>query len=231
MNIEINDSENVQVAGRDIHIHQTRRNPLNIKMPSKEEVIDFFKIYWEAWTAPHKLVERSTVSGTLNWDAIVFHLLTLLLVVSIYYVVFDKLSILLQFPEALAMLRRKALEIVFSIKILFQFATILILTLILWSIYKTAKSSTGYLKTLNYQFYFLSAWLPLILGILLAWELHRINNLSTTLLYVLMFCTGICGLYVYFKGISLLTGTHGKRGFLYFSCYLVVVITYKRLFF
>lgn len=199
----------------------------------KKRLLNFLKIFPEAWFFPKNLVARSTASGTFNLDTIIVHILALLITISIFFIYLAKFSFPPQLFGAVKLLRQEALEVIFSIKILFQLITVPLLTLSLWGIYKkVAKISTGYLETLNYQFYFLSAWLPLLFWFLLARLMHQTLDEDIVLFFfsIFMVVAGLWGIWKYFQGISVLMGVQGNKRFLPFLCHMVAIVAYVKLF-
>lgn len=199
----------------------------------KERLLNFLKIFPEAWFFPKNLVARSTSSGAFNWDTIILHVVALLVSISIFFVYLAKFPFSPQSFDMVKLLRQEAIEVIFSIMILYQFIAMPILTSILWGIYKkVAKSSTGYLETLNYQFYFLSAWLPLLFWFLLARLMHQMfgEDILLFLFSIFMVAAGLYWIWRHFQGISLLMGVQGKKRFLPFLCYMATIVAYVKLF-
>lgn len=196
---------------------------------TKEGTLNFLEIYPDAWFKPKNIVSRS-ITGTFNWNALGFHICSLLIVISIFYIYFDVLHIPSNYSGEL---KQQTLSIVFSIKILFQIIVTPLITMFLWFIYtyKVKKNSPGYLETLNFQFYFLSAWLPLIVLLSLALIKSSLYRSDATLLSVIIYIVLGCMIYKYFQGINELFGLQGKKRFFKFVCYMGAFIAYGKLLF
>lgn len=200
----------------------------------KERLIDFFKIYPEAWVLPKRLVARSNASGTFHWDVIAVFLFSTILVIYISRSYFSSFKFYIEtaniHPYAISFLVdrlakiQKLFENLLSFELLFViFRFSILATIIPWIIYnKIFKGRASIYSTIGLQFYFIMCWVPIFVWIGFAWIKLLFHNSDVTLLCIFTSILSVYVLGAYSYCLCTLNGFTFKKGILPSIIYLSI---------
>jgi hypothetical protein len=198
----------------------------------KEILLDFLKIYPEAWAMPKHLVARSTASKTFNCDAIAIFLVSTILTVLIAQYYFSSFRFYIEtasiHPVFIGFLINllekieKPFDNILSFNLLFFIFRFTVITIIIpWLIYnKVFKGKVSIYEMMNFQFYFIMSWSPVFIWIGFAAVRLTFLNADITLLELFTTILGLWVLYTYYKCLYQLSGFTWKKGILPYTIYI-----------
>ena len=249
----ISAGENIHVAGRDIHIHQEQSQKEKISAPSasqelslrhiKEILVNFILIFPEAcFFKPSKLVDRCRRSKSFNFDSILVVLISVGIVVATFRYYFNSFKMYtetLNMPPALIHFfvnqlieLGKLSDSVISLQLLFMIFRFSVFSFIIpWVIYiKIFKGTAAIYEIMNFQFYFMYSWLPLICWFLLVDVNMTLHNADKTFFWLTMICGGSWFVGRYLVGFNKLMGFTFKKGIIPFILYVTVLAWFVKTF-
>lgn len=212
----------------------------NLKsIPQKigNSVLNFLKIYFDAFFSPSNLALRASEYGKFKWDTILLFLFTsfLTFIILTQYLDAMKLKTIIRtdipdFIKSFVILTidiaSKKISSLISFDLIFnilRYAFIFIL--IPWIISKTIfKEKINLSVFSNFQFYFLLSWIPLFIWFGCVYIMKISYNENTIgLLIIFPFLLAIF-FFNYFRGICKLLNFNWKRGILFYITALILPV-------
>ncbi len=204
-----------------------------------EKLLNFCKIYSEAWIMPDTLVKRSS-SKKFNWDTILLFIISSILIALIFKFTINTLKlnieslfihpfINLMFHSRIHAMEKVFYEAIFIGLPLNLFRFFIISTLISWVIYKKIfKGNVDVFNLINFQLYFLLSWIP-VFTMLLTKHIFIADEKSQSLWIMISFLLLLYFLYLYFYSLNKIFGFSKKRGLLSFTVYIISNILFLRI--
>src|SRR5208283_6093158 len=202
----------------------------------KEILVNFILIFPEAcFFKPSKLVDRCKRSKSFNFDSIIVLLISVAIAVATFKYYFGSFKL---YAESLAMSPvlihyfvniivelEKLTDSIFSLQLLFTIFRFSIFSFIIpWAIYiKLFRGTASIYEVLNYQFYYMYCWLPLICWLLLSGVNMTLHHSDMTIYWIIIFCVASWFTGKYWVGFNNLMGFTFKKGIIPFIIYVCVL--------
>lgn len=210
-------------------------NIKNMQLKIGDSVLNFLKIYFDAFFSPSNLALRASESGKFKWDTILLFLFTSVLTLIILSQYLDamrlKTIIRADIPDFIKSFGLLTIEIaskkissLISFDLIFnilRYAFIFIL--IPWIISNIIfKEKINLSVFSNFQFYYLLSWIPLFIWFGCVYIVKILYNENSTGLLVIFSFLLFVFLFNYFKGICKLLNFNWKKGILFYITALIL---------